>query len=133
MSQVAKGTFVVALQPLPFEGVEATTKLGRMSIDKQVSGDLTATTKGQMLTGMTETAGSAGYVAIEHVVGTLHGKKGSFLLLHTGIMDRTTPTLRISVVPDSGTDELQGLLGEFAIEKRGEQHFYEFRYRLPGR
>jgi hypothetical protein len=133
MSQTAKGTFTVSLKPMPFEGVEASTQLGRMSIDKEIRGDLIATTQGQMLTGMTATAGSAGYVAIEHVVGTLHGKRGSFLLQHRGVMNRGAPMLEVSVVPDSGTDELQGLAGEFTIENRDGQHFYELRYRLPGK
>lgn len=131
MEQLAKGTFIVALKPLAVEGAETTTGLGRMSIDKELHGDLAGRTQGQMLTGMTETTGSAGYVAIERVVGTLHGKRGSFLLQHFGIMDRGAPTLRVTVVPDSGTEELRGLTGEFTIDNQGGQHSYELRYRLP--
>lgn len=131
MEQLAKGTFTVALKPLAFEGVDTTARLGRMSIDKELHGDLTGQTQGQMLTGMTETSGSAGYVAIERVTGTLHGKRGTFLLQHFGIMDRGAPSLRVTVVPDSGTDELRGLTGEFTIDNRGGQHSYELRYRLP--
>ena len=76
------------LQPLTFEGADPQWKLGRMSIDKQIAGDLVATTKGQMVSAMTETKGSAGYVAIERVTGTLNSKKGSFVLQHSGLMNR---------------------------------------------
>jgi hypothetical protein len=127
---IAKGTFVVSLKPLPFEGVDATAKLGRMSIDKQISGDLVATTKGEMMSAMTGTKGSAGYVAIEYVTGTLNGRKGSFVLQHTGTMNRGAPTLAVTVVPDSGTDQLAGLEGNFKIDIVDGKHFYEFQYRL---
>lgn len=131
MSHQARGTFEVTLQPLAFEGAEPEWKLGRMSIDKQVSGDLVATTRGQMLSAMTGTKGSAGYVAMERVTGTLHGRRGSFVLQHRGLMDRGSPSLSVVVVPDSGTDELIGLEGEFRIIIEGGKHSYEFNYRLP--
>ena len=131
MTQFAKGTFVVSIAPLPFEGIAPEAKLGRMSIDKQISGDLVATTKGEMLSAGTGTKGSAGYVAIEYVTGTLNGRKGSFVLQHTGTMNRGAPTLAVSVVPDSGTDQLAGLEGNFKINIADGKHFYEFQYRLP--
>jgi Protein of unknown function (DUF3224) len=131
MTRIAKGTFTVSLQPIAFEGAAPEWKLGRMSIDKQIAGDLVATTKGQMLSAMTETKGSAGYVAIERVAGTLDGKRGSFVLQHTGTMNRGAPSLNVSVVPDSGTEELAGLEGDFKIIIADGKHSYEFSYRLP--
>jgi len=132
MSQVARGTFEVTLQPLAFEGADPQEQLGRMAIDKRIAGDLQATTKGQMLSTISGTGGSGGYVAIERVTGTLHGRSGSFVLQHHGLMNRGTPTLSVTVVPDSGTGELTGLEGAFAIIIEGKQHRYEFTYRLPG-
>ena len=131
MNAVAKGTFVVKLSPLPFDGQPGNSKLGRMSIDKQISGDLVATTAGQMLSAMTETKGSAGYVAIERVEGSLDGRKGSFVLQHTGTMNRGEPALSVTVVPDSGTGELVGLAGTFSITITEGGHLYEFGYSLP--
>ena len=131
MTLVARGTFVVKLVPLPFDGQPSGSKLGRMSIDKQVVGDLIATTSGQMLSAMTDTKGSAGYVAIERVEGTLHGKAGSFVLQHTGTMNRGVPALVVTVVPDSATGELAGLQGDFKIIIADGQHSYEFAYSLP--
>ena len=131
MSHTAKGTFVVSMTPLAFEGADPEFKLGRMSIDKQISGDLTGSTTGQMLSAATGTDGSAGYVAIERVVGMLDGKRGTFVLQHSGSMNRGTPSLAVTVVPDSGTEELVGLEGEFKIDIIDGEHFYEFTYRLP--
>jgi hypothetical protein len=119
------------MKPMEFEGVDPAVKMGRMSIDKQISGDLTATTVGQMLSAMTDTEGSAGYVAMERVEGVLDGRQGSFVLQHTGIMNRGAPSLAVNVVPDSGTGELTGLEGEFAIDIADGEHRYEFTYRLP--
>lgn len=130
MTQVARGTFVVSLKPLDFEGADPEARLARMSIDKMIAGDLTATTSGQMLSAMTAIDGSAGYVAIERVEGELHGQQGTFVLQHSGTMDRGAPTLSVTVVPDSGTGELTGLEGTFEIDIVEGEHFYVFTYRL---
>jgi hypothetical protein len=129
MTRIANGEFVVKLLPLGLDGQDS--KFGRMSIDKTISGGLVATTVGQMLTAMTDVKGSAGYVAIEKVDGVLDGKKGSFALQHAGTMNRGAPSLLVTVVPDSGTDELIGLAGEFKIIIAGGKHSYEFKYTLP--
>ena len=131
MNQIAKGEFAVKLLPLPLEGLDEGSGIGRMSIDKSISGDLSATTTGQMLSAMTDVKGSAGYVAIERVDGVLHGRKGSFVLQHSGTMNRGAPSLSVTVVPDSGTGELAGLAGEFRIIVANGQHRYEFDYSLP--
>ena len=86
---------------------------------------------GQMLTGMTDVKGSAGYVAIEKVSGTLKGRTGTFILQHTGTMNRGVPQLIITVVPDSGTGQLAGITGDFKIIIAEGKHSYEFEYTLP--
>ena len=130
MTQVAKGTFEVSIKPLSVENAGQDDKLGRMSIDKTISGDLIATTRGQMLTAGTDVKGSAGYVAIEQVDGTLNGRKGTFILQHTATMNRGEPTMDIHVVPESGTGELTGLEGNFKIQIIDGEHRYEFSYHL---
>ena len=100
-------------------------------LDKHYHGALEARGQGQMLSAMTATQGSAGYVAIEQVTGTLQGRSGSFVLQHHGLMDRGTPQLSITVVPDSGTDGLAGLAGRMAIRISDGTHFYDFDYMLP--
>ena len=127
----ANGTFDVKLTPQTSDGQDA--NLGRMSIDKQFHGDLEGTSKGEMLTGMTSVKGSAGYVAMEKVTGTLQGRHGSFILQHTGTMDRGAPQLSVTVVPDSGTDELVGLSGKLTIKIADGKHSYEFEYAIVKR
>lgn len=126
-----EGPFKVKLSPQPVHE-EAEGKFGRMSIDKQFHGELEATSRGEMLAAMTPVKGSAGYAALEKVEGTLAGPSGSFLLLHRGLMDRGTPELSVTVVPDSGSGELSGLTGSMKIEIReGGAHFYLFDFELP--
>jgi hypothetical protein len=124
----ATGTFEVKLKPQIDEGGDPT--VGRMTIDKQFQGDLEATSKGQMLAVQGEIKGSAGYVAMERVAGTLAGHKGTFALQHTGTMTRGTPTLSVTVVPDSGTGDLTGLTGKMNIIIADGKHSYEFEYTL---
>ena len=127
----ASGTFDVKLTPQPAApGIEA-ARLGRQIIDKRFSGELEATSLGEMLSAGGNVQGSAGYVAIERVTGVLQGKRGSFVLQHMGTMDRGVPSLSISVVPDSGTDELAGLNGSMQIQIEQGRHVYRFDYRLP--
>jgi Protein of unknown function (DUF3224) len=131
MSHRATGTFEVKLTPQPPDDKSPDSPLGRMTIEKQLHGDLEATSIGQMLTAGTNVKGSAGYVAIERISGTLNGLKGSFILQHNATMTRGTPYLNIIVVPDSGTDQLTGISGNFNIIINAGKHSYEFDYTLP--
>jgi len=124
----ASGPFEVSLKPLPMDNEPGSDLLGRMSIEKQFRGDLEGTSKGQMLTGGTAIKNSAGYVAIERVTGSLKGRNGSFILQHTGLMNRGAPSLVITVVPDSGTDQLEGLKGTMTINIEAGKHLYQLDY-----
>jgi len=125
----AKGTFEVKLNPQD-EGAGAA--VGRMTIDKQFQGDLVGASKGQMLMASSESEkGSAGYVAIEKVTGTLNGRDGTFYLQHNATMNRGAGELNIVVLPDSGTDQLTGLRGTMNIIIDAGKHSYEFDYELP--
>ena len=125
------GEFQVKLLPMDFyiKGSEG-INFGRMSIDKIFSGALEATSQGEMLSAMTTTKGSAGYVAIEQVVGSLLGKKGSFVLQHFGTMNRGKDNLVLEVIPDSGSGELSGISGKMTIKIENGKHLYEFEYEL---
>jgi hypothetical protein len=126
----AQGSFEVKLAVQPLAGELAEPTLGRMSIDKQFHGELEATSRGEMLTAATVVKGSAGYVAIERVVGTLQGRSGSFALQHSGVMTRGAPQLTVTVVPDSGTGALIGLAGAMGITIVGGKHSYDFEYTI---
>ncbi len=127
----ATGTFNVTLNPQDAyaTGVD-NINLGRMSIDKTFSGDLHGISQGEMLSAMTAVKGSAGYVAIEQVTGTLVDKKGSFVLQHFGTMNQGKDALTLEVVPDSGSGELTGLSGKMSIKIEDGQHLYEFDFEL---
>ncbi len=122
------GLFEVKLTP---QEDNLDSALGRSILDKQFQGALEATSRGQMLSTMTAVKGSAGYVAIEMVNGTLDGRAGAFALQHNGIMDRGNPSLTIVVVPDSGTGQLAGIEGSMKIEIADGKHTYSFEYTLP--
>ncbi len=130
MNHQAHGTFDVTLAPQAPDGNAEAIGLSRLSIDKQFHGDLVATSQGTMLAVGTATEGSAGYVAIERVSGTLQGRSGTFVLQHNGLMARGEGQLMITVVPDSGTDQLAGLAGTMAITIVDGDHIYDFAYTL---
>ena len=125
------GGFEVKMTPQPLADTDAGKLLGRMSLVKEYTGGLQGTSRGEMLTALTGVEGSAGYVAIERVTGTLGGKKGSFVLQHYGIMKHGEQQLQITVVPDSGTEELKGLEGKMDIKIEEAKHFYVLEYTLP--
>ncbi len=131
MPMHARGTFEVQITPLSADGYADAATLGRMTIDKQFSGDLVGTGKGQMLTGMGTVKGSAAYSAIERVTGTMGGRQGSFILQHTGVMTKGAQSLVITIVPDSGTDGFAGISGTLAIIIDGKAHSYDLEYTLP--
>jgi len=125
------GTFEITMKSIePYGESKAGITFGRMSIDKVFSGELSAISKGEMLSARTPTPGSAGYVAIELVTGELKGKKGSFALQHFGTMSNGDQNLLLEVVPDSGVGELEGLQGKMEINIEDGQHFYSFEYEL---
>ena len=130
MTHHASGTFDVKLTPQAPDQSGADPGAARLLIDKQFHGDLQATSKGQMLAVGTEVKGSAGYVAMERVTGTLHGRNGGFALQHNGTMTRGAPSLSVTVVPDSGTGELAGIDGRMSIEIVEGKHLYGFDYTL---
>jgi len=129
MSQHISGVFDVKTIPQAATANEE-PGIGRMLIDKKFHGELEADSKGQMLAHMTSVKGSAGYVAMEKVTGTLLGRKGSFVLQHSGTMNRGEATLVLTVVPDSGTEELEGLSGSMTITIADGKHFYGFDFQL---
>jgi hypothetical protein len=129
-TQTARGTFDVKLSPQGSDDKAEGSALGSLSLDKRFHGNLEGSSKGTMLTALTDVKGSAGYVAIERVTGTLHGRSGSFVLQHTGVMTRGAQQLTVAVVPDSGTGQLVGIAGNMDIIIADGKHSYNFQYTL---
>jgi hypothetical protein len=130
MTKHARGTFDVKLSPQPPDDKAADSAVGRYLIEKQFQGDLEGTSRGQMLGANTTVETSKGYVALEQVTATLDGRRGTFVLQHSGTMTRGALQLSVSVVPDSGTGELAGLTGKMEIKIEGGKHYYDFEYTL---
>jgi hypothetical protein len=131
MTQHATGPFEAKIIPLEPAVKTEDNSLARMALDKQFHGDLEATSKGEMLAAATPVKGSAGYVAIERVSGSLHGRTGTFVLEHSATMNRGTSQLSIVVVPDSGTGQLTGISGTMTIVIVNGKHTYDLAYTIP--
>jgi hypothetical protein len=131
----ASGSFEVKIALAESSAIGKEGGIGRMTIDKVISGDMVGTTKGEMLTHMTESTGAMAYVAIETVTATVDGRSGTFVLIHNSTMNKAGPkgmSLNIAVVPSSGTEGLAGISGTFAIQIDGAgKHTYTFDYELP--
>jgi hypothetical protein len=130
MSTRVKGRFEVTMKPEPPYDTVDGVALARVRFDKQFHGELEATSQVEMLSAGGPVKGSAGYVAMERVVGTLQGRAGSFVLQHLGVMNRGAPSLQIAVVPDSGTGALRGIRGTMGIEIVEGKHYYDFEYAI---
>ena len=130
MQRQVKGEFEVKRTPESPCDMGGDAIAGHFRFDKRFHGDLDASSVVHMLAVGTDVPGSAGYVAIERLSGTLQGRSGSFFMQHNGIMDRGMPSLSLSVVPDSGTGELTGLSGRMAIDIVDGKHYYTFDYVL---
>ena len=126
----AKGEFEVKRIPQEELDIGGGTSVGHSRFDKRFRGPLDAASVVHMLAVMSPVAGSGAYVAIERIEGTLNGRRGSFFAQHNGVMDRGKPSLDLTVVPDSGTDDLLGLRGRIAIDIVDGKHFYTFDYDL---
>ena len=131
VSMHAEGTFDVKNTPLTPDDALAGTAVGRYGLDKQFHGNLEGTSKGEMLGAGNPATGTAGYVAIEQVTGTLNGRAGSFALQHFGTMEDNKFELTVKVVPGSGTGALTGISGSMTIVIVSGKHSYKFDYTLP--
>lgn len=127
---IATGTFDVNIEPDPPYLDEDGVKLNRNSVRKEMDGDMVGTSEAEMLAAYTSTPGSAGYVAIERFIGSVHGKSGSFVLQHSGLMNKGDGQLTVTIVPDSGAGELEGICGTLEIDVDDGQHSYTLSYEI---
>ena len=126
----ARGSMDVDIKPEPPFLEQDGVKLNRNVVHKEFSGDMVGVSEAQMIAAFTATPGSAGYVAIEHFVGSVGGRSGSFVLQHSGVMDKGDARLAVTIVPDSGSGELTGISGRLEIDNDQGQHSYVLDYRI---
>jgi hypothetical protein len=127
----ATGSFDVDIDPQPPYLEQDGLKLSLNLVQKEISGDMIGSSEARMITAFTPTPGSAGYVAIEHFAGSVHGKSGSFALQHNGAMNKGDGQLTVTIIPDSGTGDLAGISGALEIHVEDGQHSYTLNYELP--
>lgn len=128
---VAHGRFDVKRTPQGALDLGGDAQGMHLRFDKTFEGPLQAASVVHMMAVGTAVEGSAGYVAIERLEGSLDGRSGAFSMMHFGVMDRGQPSLRVEVVPDSGTGELVGLRGAMTIDITNGKHAYTLDYTLP--
>ena len=125
---IARGSLDVAMESEPPFLEQDGVSLNRNVVRKEFSGDVVGVSEAQMIAAFTGTPGSAGYVAIERFEGTVDGKSGSFVLQHSGVMNRGDAQLTVVIVPDSGAGELAGISGTLEIDNNEGQHSYVLDY-----
>ena len=126
----ARGVLEVNIEPEPPFLEQDGVRLNRNIVRKQFSGDVVGASEAQMIAAFTDTPGSAGYVAIEHFTGSVNGKPGSFVLQHSGVMNKGDAQLTVTVVPDSGAGALTGISGNLTIDNDEGRHSYTLEYEL---
>lgn len=124
----ARGTIDVTMEAEPPFLEQDGIKLQRTAVRKEFSGDMVGTSEAQMVAAYTATPGSAGYVSIEHFTGSVDGKSGSFVLQHHGLMAKGEAELTVTIVPDSGTGDLNGISGTLEIDNDDGGHSYVLEY-----
>jgi hypothetical protein len=86
------------------------TELSRVHISRTFTGDLEGSSTAELL--MAKSEGGGGYIGHDFITGTLAGKSGSFVIQHAGIMGPAGISNSGTIVPGTGTGELDGISGE---------------------
>jgi hypothetical protein len=123
------GSFEVKM--LPPSGPQPEDGYVRLSLDKTFAGGMAGSSRVEMMATSDGKSPSGGYVALERFTGTVDGRRGGFVLQHSGIMAPGMMQIDVVVSPGTGTGELEGITGTFEIRREGKQHHYTLRYTLP--
>jgi hypothetical protein len=104
---------ITAWEPNEYEDRDG-VKLSRTRVAKTFQGDLTGKSTAELLMAGAP-SGSAAYVGLERIIGTLQGRAGSFVLIHNASMSSEGQSLTLTILRDSGTDALGGIRGAASI------------------
>jgi hypothetical protein len=123
MSRRATGTFKIeGWDERPYAEIEGGRKLTQASVKQAFAGDVEGEGAVEWLMCYRPDQ-TADFVGLQRIVGTIGGRSGSFVLLQTeGTFDGRVARGRLSVVPGSGTGDMEGLRGsgEFSAPHGGE-------------
>ena len=118
MSKHATATFKLkSWDEKAYDEMQGRPKLTRVSVNKSYEGDVAGEGKLEYLM-MYREDGSATFIGLERVVGSVGERTGSFVLQHNGVFEHGVAKATLAVVAGSGTDGLRGIqgMGEFAVE-----------------
>ena len=131
MPNHGKGSFEIASwNEEPYVQIDEARKLTRAEVTQKFSGDIEGEGSVQWLM-CYRTDGTADWIGMQRIVGKVSDRSGSFVLQTVGTFDGTIAAGDWSVVPGSGTDELEGLTGKGRIEApMGSQATYTLDFAL---
>jgi len=117
MTQHAAATFTLnSWDEKPYDETDGLPKLSRVSATKSYEGDIAGEGRVEYLM-MYRADGSATFIGLERVIGSVGDRSGSFVFQHSGIFENGIAKVDLFVVSGSGTERLDGLQGkgEFAV------------------
>jgi hypothetical protein len=85
-------------------------EVSRVHISRSFTGDLEGSSTAELLIAKSE--GGGGYVGHDRISGSLQGNSGSFVFQHSGLMGPDGVTNTGTIVPGTGTGELEGISGD---------------------
>lgn len=131
MTKHAEGKFDIASwDEEPYVQVDEARKLTRATVTQRFSGDISGEGSVEWLM-FYRADGTADWVGLQRIVGKLGNRSGSFVLQTAGSFDGSKAFGDWSVVPGSGTDEVEGLQGSGRMEApMGSSASYELDYEL---
>ena len=108
------------------------SSFGLAHMVKTFEGDLTGRSITWFLGCLNEQTGAGAYAALEAVEGSLHGRRGTFNIVHAASTHGTDRyDEHFTVVPGSGTEELSGISGRGTLVVEGDgTHRIELDYSL---
>jgi hypothetical protein len=132
MTKTAEGTFEIQdWDEKIYQQLDGGGKLTEAKVRQKFTGDIEG--EGNVIWLMAyPDPKTATFVGIQRVVGSIGGKKGSFLIQTIGTFDGNTAQGDWSLIPGSGTDELTGISGEGTFgAPHGSTAEYQIDYELP--
>jgi Protein of unknown function (DUF3224) len=131
MAVQANGAFtVLSWDESTYEDLDGGAKLTRARVTFGYSGDLEAEGSWETLMCYRDD-GTAVFTGLQHAVGSLGGRKGSFVLRADGAFADGEARTSWQVIPGSATGELRGLSGSgSAVSTGGSGGTFAFDYEI---
>ena len=124
----AKATFkITGWDEKPYQEFEGGAKLTRAKVTQAYQGEISGTGEVEFLMSYAVN-GTASFVGVELVKGTIAGKSGSFVIQHVGTYDSGGARSVWSIVPGTGIGGLAGITGKGSYAATAESVPVTFSY-----